>query len=60
MSLGRPFFSFPTPHAGYLFNIAFLKRVFQPNFVLHDVRRTGPLELTTRWTMDMSLAVGPQ
>ncbi|KAI7844760.1 hypothetical protein COHA_001642 [Chlorella ohadii] len=45
---------------GYLFNIAFLKRVFQPNFVLHDVRRTGPLELTTRWTMDMSLAVGPQ
>lgn len=49
-----------TSCAGYLFNIAFLKRVFQPNFVLHDVRRTGPLELTTRWTMDMSLAVGPQ
>lgn len=34
---------------GYLFNIAFLKKVFQPTFVLHDVRRTGPLELTTRW-----------
>lgn len=34
--------------AGYLFNINFLKNVFAPTFVLHDVRRTGPLELTTR------------
>ena len=50
----------PPRPAGYLFNIAFLKRVFQPTFVLHDVRRTGPLELTTRWTMVMGLAVGPK
>jgi hypothetical protein len=44
-------------HAGYLFNIAFLRRVFSPIFVLHDIRRTGPLEVTTRWTMRMGLAV---
>lgn len=47
----------PPRHAGYLFNIAFLRRVFSPAFVLHDVRRTGPLEVTTRWTMRMRLAV---
>lgn len=49
----------PPTRAGYLFNIAFLRRVFAPTFVLHDVRRTGPLQLTTRWTMDMTLAFAP-
>ena len=42
--------------AGYLFNIAFLRRVFTPTFTLHDVRRSGPLEVTTRWAMSMSLS----
>ncbi len=30
-SWGRP--------AGYLFNIAFLRRVFAPKFVLHDIKQ---------------------
>ncbi|KAL4437760.1 hypothetical protein ABPG77_005672 [Micractinium sp. CCAP 211/92] len=41
---------------GYLFNISMLRRVFSPTFTLHDIRRTGPLELTTRWTMTMCLS----
>jgi hypothetical protein len=41
---------------GYLFNIQFLRRVFNPTFVLHGIKRTGPLQVTTRWTMDMRLA----
>lgn len=44
---------------GYLFNIQFLRRVFSPVFRLHGIKRTGPLQLTTRWTMDMRLAVVP-
>ena len=44
---------------GYLFNIAFLRRAFQPSFELHGIWRSGPLELTTRWTMAMSLTVVP-
>uniref|UniRef100_A0A7S0WVG3 SOUL heme-binding protein n=1 Tax=Pyramimonas obovata TaxID=1411642 RepID=A0A7S0WVG3_9CHLO len=44
---------------GYLFNIQFLRRVFEPTFVLHNVRRTGPYELTTRWTMGMKLGWFP-
>ena len=44
---------------GYLFNIAMLRRVFNPAFTLHSVRRSGPLELTTRWTMEMQLDVWP-
>ncbi|XP_050129290.1 uncharacterized protein LOC126605887 isoform X2 [Malus sylvestris] len=38
---------------GYLLNIAFLKIVFTPRFQLHWVKRTGPYEITTRWTMVM-------
>ncbi|KAF8034425.1 hypothetical protein BT93_C0662 [Corymbia citriodora subsp. variegata] len=39
--------------SGYLFNIAFLKTVFRPDFQLHWVKQTGPYEITTRWTMVM-------
>ncbi|KAH9604731.1 hypothetical protein KSS87_013689 [Heliosperma pusillum] len=39
--------------SGYLFNISFLKLVFQPNFELHWAKQTGPYEITTRWTMVM-------
>jgi hypothetical protein len=45
--------------SGYLFNIQMLRRVFAPTFRLHSVARTGALELTTRWTMGMTLAVNP-
>lgn len=41
---------------GYLFNIQFLRRVFSPTFVLHGLKQTGPLEITSRWTMTMTLA----
>lgn len=39
---------------GYLTNISFLRRVFDPSFKLLDIRRTGPLEITTRWSMVMT------
>ncbi|KAL9224022.1 hypothetical protein vseg_000097 [Gypsophila vaccaria] len=39
--------------SGYLFNISFLKMVFQPQFFLHWAKQTGPFEITTRWTMVM-------
>lgn len=45
-----------TPTPGYLANISFLRIALSPKFHLHDIRRTGPLELTTRWTMDMELS----
>ncbi len=38
---------------GYLFNISMLKNVFTPKFELHDIKVTGPTEVTTRWTMTM-------
>ena len=38
---------------GYLFNIGFLRRVFDPTFALLDIRQTGPTEVTTRWSMVM-------
>ncbi|KAL6753919.1 SOUL heme-binding protein-domain-containing protein [Haematococcus lacustris] len=38
---------------GYLFNIAFLKRVFQPTFQLHDIRPAGDSAVISRWTMAM-------
>ncbi|KAG2497077.1 hypothetical protein HYH03_005072 [Edaphochlamys debaryana] len=38
---------------GYLFNIAFLRKAFDPKFILHDMRLTGPYDITTRWTMSM-------
>lgn len=45
--------------AGYLFNISLLKELFRPDFYLHSVRQTGPLEITTRWTMVMRFALLP-
>eukprot|EP00887_Chlorella_sp_A99_P001320 scaffold14.g1320.t1 len=44
---------------GYLFNIALLRRLFAPEFILHDVRRSGEWELTTRWTMAMRFTISP-
>lgn len=38
---------------GYLLNIDFLKKVFDPAFNLLDIRQTGPNEITTRWSMVM-------
>ena len=43
--------------SGYLFNIQFLRRAFGPRFILHDLRQTGDHEITSRWTMLMSLQV---
>jgi len=43
--------------AGYLFNIQFLRRIFNPTFTLHDLRQTGPNDITTRWTMRMEFAL---
>lgn len=43
--------------SGYLFNIQFLRRAFGPRFILHDLRQTGNHEITSRWTMLMSLQV---
>lgn len=40
---------------GYLFNIAALRRVFSPTFVLLGVRQTGKRDLTTRWAMEMEV-----
>lgn len=42
---------------GYVFNIKMLRLVFAPEFVLHDLRQTADNEITTRWTMNMILAV---
>jgi len=45
--------------SGYLFNITMLKNVFKPSFVMHSIEQTGDWELTTRWTMEMSLPTIP-
>ncbi|XP_051150151.1 uncharacterized protein LOC127264693 [Andrographis paniculata] len=45
--------------SGYLFNIAMLRKLFNPNFDLHWVKQTGPYELTTRWTMVMRFILLP-
>ncbi|KAK9806065.1 hypothetical protein WJX73_010820 [Symbiochloris irregularis] len=42
---------------GYMFNIAMLKRLFAPDFQLHDIRQTGDYEITTRWTMIMQFTL---
>ncbi|QCE14073.1 hypothetical protein DEO72_LG11g1071 [Vigna unguiculata] len=59
----RVFFRDPiTKHdtlSGYLFNIALLKTIFNPQFQLHWVKPTGPYEITTRWTMVMKFALLP-
>ena len=39
---------------GYIKNIKFLKNVFSPIFILHDIAQTGTYEITTRWTMTMT------
>lgn len=41
--------------SGYLLNIQFLRLVFGPKFILHDLRLTGDHEITSRWTMKMKL-----
>ena len=43
--------------AGYMFNIAMLKKVFAPTFQLHDIKQTGDYEVTTRWTMAMQFTL---
>lgn len=42
--------------SGYLFNIAFLRRAFDPAFQLHDIRvsESDPNAVVTRWTMAMT------
>lgn len=44
---------------GYLFNIAMLKQLFRPHFLLHWVKQTGPYEITTRWSMVMKFVLLP-
>ena len=43
--------------AGYTFNISMLRKVFAPQFTMHDMRRTGEYELTSRWTMIMQFTL---
>ena len=40
--------------AGYMFNIAMLKKVFNPTFQLHDIRQTAEHELTTRYPLHVA------
>jgi len=40
---------------GYLFNIQFLRYAFDPTFKVFSIKQTGPYEITTRWTMGMSV-----
>lgn len=42
---------------GYTFNIQFLRRIFGPTFVLHDLRLSDKHEITSRWTMSMKLTL---
>ncbi|CAN1125935.1 hypothetical protein LINPERPRIM_LOCUS4748 [Linum perenne] len=44
---------------GYLLNIAALRTLFRPKFQLHWVKKTGPHEITTRWTMVMRFLLLP-
>ncbi|KAG0502364.1 hypothetical protein HPP92_002436 [Vanilla planifolia] len=44
---------------GYLFNIRLLRFLFSPEFYLHRVWKTGPHEITTRWTMVMKFVLLP-
>lgn len=40
--------------SAYLFNIAFLRKAFDPQpLQVHGLRKTGPFEITSRWTMTM-------
>lgn len=38
---------------GYTQNIQFLKNVFNPTFILRDIKQTGESEIAFRWTMHM-------
>lgn len=38
--------------------VLLLLSVFSPVFELHDIKQTGPLEATTRWTMTMKVCGG--
>jgi len=42
---------------GYIQNIQFLKNVFNPTFILRDIRRTDDYEIAFRWTMYMTPVV---
>ena len=42
---------------GYLFNIAFLKNAFDPHFYCHDIWASDEVTVTSRWTMEMTLAI---
>ena len=53
MSTFTPYFE------GYLFNIGMLKNVFKPVFTMHSIDQTDDWEVTTRWTMTMSLPPFP-
>ena len=44
---------------GYNFNIQMLRRVFAPEYVMHDIYQSGDWEITTRWTMKMSVPAFP-
>ncbi|KAL9269191.1 hypothetical protein AKJ16_DCAP22809 [Drosera capensis] len=45
--------------SGYLFNIAILKNLFNPDIQLHWVKQTGPCEITARWAMVARYALLP-
>lgn len=45
--------------AGYLLNIALLRKFFRPQMILHWVKKTGPFEITTRWTAVMKFILLP-
>lgn len=42
---------------GYIKNIQFLKNVFNPTFILRDIKRTNEYEIAFRWTMYMTPVV---
>ncbi|XP_022144957.1 uncharacterized protein LOC111014503 isoform X2 [Momordica charantia] len=44
---------------GYMLNIALLRQLFRPQFLLHWVKKTGPYEITTRWTAVMKFVLLP-
>lgn len=44
---------------GYKFNIQMLRRVFAPEYVMHDIFQSGAWEITTRWTMTMGVPAFP-
>ncbi|KAL1547980.1 hypothetical protein AAHA92_16275 [Salvia divinorum] len=45
--------------SGYLFNIAMVGKLFNPDFQLHSVKQTGPYEISTRWTVVMKVVLLP-